>query len=179
MMGTAPTREQPLYPPGLRDLVTPAGTIVRLVQYGWCVVMSMSAFEGRLVEYGFLVALPPATFWALLHLGTLGGWASSIARRCHVLRAQPALTHNPPIERIAADLRRLSLKMKTLPPGTSAIKRTAVELAYDDCLIAACRALEVPQSLNKSHVGLDRELERLLAEDALEHAGLHFRPATH
>jgi hypothetical protein len=139
--------------------------------------MAMSPVERHLVEYALLVALPPAGIWAVLHAGEIGTRVAAVARRLR--RSEPAPARNPPLERIAADLCRLSLKMNSLPPGTSAVKRTAVRMAYDDSLIAACHALEVPQSLGELGDRLDRELERLRVEDALEHAGLHFRPANH
>lgn len=141
--------------------------------------MAMSVVERELVEYALIVASPPAAIWALLHAGKIGRWAVAVARRWHLLPARPVLTYDPPVERIAANLRRLSLEMKHFPPGTSAVKRNAVRMAYDDSLIAACRALEVPQSFYELGDGLDRELERLRVEAALEQAGLRFRPANH
>jgi hypothetical protein len=137
-------------------------------------VMVMS----ELVTYALTVAVTPAAVWTLLHAEEMGRRAVVVARRCHLLPAPPVLTDNPPVERIAADLRRLSCEMDCLPPGISAVKRRAVRLAYEDRLIAACRALEVPHALDELNDGLDRELERLQVEEALEHAGLRFRPAT-
>jgi len=137
----------------------------------------MSVVERRLVEYALIVTVPPATIWALLHAGEIGRWAVAVARRGHLLRARPVLTYDVPVERIVANLCRLSQEMEHVPPGTPTVKRNAVRMAYDDGLIAACRALEVPQSLDELGDGLDHELERLRVEAALENAGLRFRSA--
>lgn len=141
--------------------------------------MAMSAAERGLVTYAFVVAVPPAAIWALLNAGRIGRWAAVAACRCHLLPAQPALARHPPVERIAASLRRLSWEGLHLPPGTPLAKRKAVWMAYDDRLIAACRALDVPQYLDELDDGPDRELERLRVEAALEAAGLRFRAAKH
>lgn len=55
----------------------------------------------------------------------------------------------PPIERIAADLRRLHAALEadgraTRQPLGAAAKHRGLVLAYDDALRAACVALEVP-----------------------------------
>lgn len=137
--------------------------------------MAMSVVERRLVVYALIVAVPPLVIWALLNAEKIGRRA--VAHRCHLLRAQPVLTYGPPVERIAASLRRLSWEMKHMPPGTPVVKRDAVRMAYDDVLIAACRALEVPHFLDGLDGELDRELERLRVEAALDQAGLQFRRA--
>src|SRR5690348_12999008 len=136
--------------------------------------MAMSVIERRLVEYALIVTLPPSAIWALLNAGRICKGAVAVARRCRLLPPRPVVTHNPPVERIAATLRRLSWEMGHVPPGTSTVKRNAVRMAYDDGLIAACRALEIPQVLDTLDDGLDHELERLRVEAALEHAGLRF-----
>lgn len=137
--------------------------------------MALSAVERGLVTYAFVVAVPPAAIWTLLNAGRIGGWTVAAARRCRLLPGPPALTRNPPVERIAASLRRLSWEGAHLPPGTPLVKRHAVWMAYDDRLIAACRALDVPQFLDELDDGPDRELERFRVEAALEDAGLRFR----
>lgn len=62
-------------------------------------------------------------------------------------RAREMRPAGPPIERIAADLRRLRRELVALDgqhrPGL-ATRRRALELAYDDVLRSACQALDVP-----------------------------------
>jgi hypothetical protein len=117
--------------------------------------------------------------WLLRHGDDLGERVLAVARRCHLLRRPlPALTSDQPIERIAADLRRLSAAIGQLRAGTSAIRRRALVSAYDSNLVAACRALGVPNSLDELREGMDREIEKMRMEAALERAGLRFRSAT-
>jgi hypothetical protein len=123
-----------------------------------------------------LVALlPVAVIWALLHLERVGELIVAALRRCRLLPPEPQEITQPPVERLAADLRRLSAAALEVPRGTSHARRKGLLIAYDDTLVAACRALDVPQSLTALPAGLDRDLERLRVEAALESAGLRFR----
>lgn len=80
----------------------------------------------------------------------LFGWRV-LRRRGPALRAWTcrdlARPKGPPIERIAADLRRLRRELVVLETGSrpgKALRLRAVSMAYDDALRAACVALEVP-----------------------------------
>jgi len=119
--------------------------------------------------------LPVVIIWTLLHLDRLGGWVVAGLRRCRLLPRERQEIPRPPVERLAADLRRLSAAAREVPRGMSHARRKGLLLAYDDALVAACRALDVPQSLDALPAGLDRDLERLRVEAALESAGLRFR----
>ena len=77
-----------------------------------------------------------------------------------------------PIERIARNARRLRAEMATLPPGTPVAHRASLVLAYDDLLIDACRALDVPDTLSGMPPGPERDSERLHVEFELEAVGL-------
>jgi hypothetical protein len=81
----------------------------------------------------------------------------------------------PPIERLAADLRRLAgqrLGLATRSP----VWFSAVQRAYDDRLCVACEELEIEQHLAElSDVDLD--IERVRVEGMLQAAGLSFRDA--
>lgn len=83
-----------------------------------------------------------------------------------------------PIERIARNLRRLQPEARQPCQGTSNAKRRGVVAAYDDLLLEACRAVEVPTSLESLPEGLERESERLRIEYELERAGISFRTAS-
>jgi hypothetical protein len=121
--------------------------------------------------------LPSGMIWLLSHADEIGSRIMAMGRRWHLLRPAPVLTHDPPIERIAADLRRLSAAVRPVPPGTPAVRRRGLQMAYDETLAAACRALDVQHSLGELADGVDREVERLRIEAALEEAGLRFRSA--
>jgi hypothetical protein len=121
--------------------------------------------------------LPVATIWAIVHPDEVGDRAVALARRLHLVKPERPVTYHRPVERLAADLRRLSTAMAGIRPGTPYLRRVALLGAYEDTLIEASRALGVAESLaGLPRGGLDRELERMRVEAALEAAGLRFRP---
>ncbi|MFL6130168.1 MAG: hypothetical protein ACJ73E_14030 [Mycobacteriales bacterium] len=125
----------------------------------------------------FLAAvLPVLIVWVGLHLGRIGGWAVALLRRCKVLRPAEVEIPRPPLEQLAADLRRLAPALRDLPRGTSRARQRGLLMAYDDVLVAAALALDVPHALDTLPPGIDRELERVRVEGALEAAGLRFSP---
>jgi hypothetical protein len=77
-----------------------------------------------------------------------------------------------PIERIAADLRRIRPQARRLADGTPMARRLAIVAAYDEALVDACRALDVPTELSRISDALERESERLRTEAELERAGV-------
>jgi hypothetical protein len=77
-----------------------------------------------------------------------------------------------PIERIAADLRRIRPQALTPAAGMPMARRRAIVAAYDEALLDACRALGVPTELDQVTDALERESERLRTEAALERAGV-------
>jgi hypothetical protein len=85
------------------------------------------------------------------------------------------VTTRPPIERLSADLRRLRTAVRDGHQPTY-VRRTGTLRAYDDVLSATCRALEVPTRLAELPDGVERDVERLLAEAAVEHAGIPLDP---
>ncbi len=112
----------------------------------------------------------------LLHADDLGVRAVAVGRRFRLLPpVPPTLTYDWPVERIAAGLRRLSAEMRQVRRGTSAARWHGLRIAYDDLLVEACRALEVPNQLGELGDGMDREAERIRVEVALERAGLAWR----
>lgn len=78
----------------------------------------------------------------------------------------------PPIERIAADVRRIRTDIRHAPPGMPMARLRGWCAAYDDVLVAACRALDVEQHLKSSVTPRERELERERVERMLVRAGL-------
>ncbi|WP_131801378.1 hypothetical protein [Klenkia brasiliensis] len=75
------------------------------------------------------------------------------------------------VQAIAADLRRLRRELSLVATG-SAAHRAGVLAAYDDVLVEAAGALEVPHRLREAVPGEDREVERLRLAAALSDAGL-------
>lgn len=84
------------------------------------------------------------------------------------------MSERRPIERIAADLRRVRRTLAGFEPGTSAVKKIAARQAYDALLVQACEALEVEHRLSVLSQGMDRDLERLRLEECLRERGLSF-----
>ncbi|MFA6298766.1 MAG: hypothetical protein WC642_06345 [Nocardioides sp.] len=78
----------------------------------------------------------------------------------------------PPIERIAADVRRIRSAIRQAPPGMPFARLRGWRAAYDDVLVAACRALDLETCLASSRTLLERELERERVERMLVRAGL-------
>ncbi|GAA4437946.1 hypothetical protein [Phytohabitans houttuyneae] len=82
--------------------------------------------------------------------------------------------HQPSIQQIAADLRRLDRQRLGIATH-SKVWHAAVLLAYDDRLRLASRCLGVPEHLDQLD-GVDLEIERVRVEGELEAAGLALRP---
>lgn len=82
------------------------------------------------------------------------------------------MSERRPIERIAADLRRVRRTLANFEPGTSAVKKIAARQAYDALLVQACDALEVEHRLHVLPEGVDRGIERLRVQECLRELGL-------
>ena len=87
----------------------------------------------------------------------------------HGHRAAPAPA-GPPIEELAADLRRLA-RQRTGAASNSPFWFAAVERAYDERLNLACRELEIVHYLDEL-TGIDLDIERVRVEGLLQAAGL-------
>lgn len=123
---------------------------------------------GNLILLVIVVIAPTLLFWLLLRIPrTVDAVGARLRRRRH--GPEPAC---PPIERLAADLRRVHRTLAEFPPGTPAVRRRATREAYDALLVQACTALEVPHHLDGTGEGIDREVERLRVEEALRTAGI-------
>lgn len=120
----------------------------------------------NVVLFAVAVAAPTLLFWIMLRVPRLvDGVGARIRRRT------PAATA-PPIERLAADLRRVHRSLADCPPGTPAVRREAARQAYDALLCQACTAVDVTNRLDTLPEGMERELERLRVEESLREAGL-------
>ena len=76
-----------------------------------------------------------------------------------------------PIERLAADLRRLR-DVVASDAHRSAAHQLGNRMAYDTVLIQACTMLGISHDLQQSSTGLERDIERLRVEAELERAGV-------
>ena len=124
------------------------------------------------MQFAVLSIVPPLALWLLLHAGAATRVVRRGANRLRAVARPPMLPAGPPLEVIAADLRRLSEGMQALPPHASLARRDAALLAYDDALTAACRALGVDERLSAMPLGRARDAERLRIECELNYEGL-------
>ena len=122
--------------------------------------------------------LPVALLYVMLNFGKISRVVLRVLRRCH-LAPRPRPDPPPPLvplEKIIADLCRLSTSLRDVPPQASRARKRGVLLAYDDVLAKAALALDVPQALGELPLGMDRDLERIRVESDLHAAGLQFGP---
>jgi hypothetical protein len=84
--------------------------------------------------------------------------------------AEPTEPDGPPIEQVAADLRRLTRQRLDIG-NRSPVWQAAVQRAYDQRLAVACRALRVEEHL-AALSGVDLDIERVRVEGALQRAGM-------
>jgi hypothetical protein len=115
--------------------------------------------------------------WLLVyHQGAVGESVLRAARRIHLAGPEPEVLPNRSLQEIARDLRRLHRVVHAPLPGESAVRRTGRLAAYDDLLLQACRALDLPDLLTGLPEGREREAERLHLEFLLARAGLDVDP---
>ena len=110
--------------------------------------------------------------WCVFNGTRLGSWGIAVGRFVHLVPPAPPTPLGMPIERIAADLRRIRQQAVMPQAGTPMARRRAIVAAYDEALLDACRALEVPTELDCITDSLERESERLRTEAELARAGV-------
>jgi len=137
--------------------------------------VSTTATVVQAVEVGLTLVLPTLVFGVIVHAGRIVGVLATLARRLRLLRDPPPIPVEPPIEQVAASLRRIARELAGLPPGTTQVRRRALLLAYDDLLQTACRELAIRHDLGEVLSRWDREVERLRVEVCLQEAGLQIR----
>jgi hypothetical protein len=123
--------------------------------------------------YTLLALAPVLVLLAIRHLLPLLARARVVLMRLHLWRREPLAPAGPPLERLAADLRRLYPGAHFPQKGVRMPKQRGVLMAFDERLVETARALEVPTTLpDLPAEGFDREAERLRLEHALTEAGL-------
>ena len=130
---------------------------------------------GGLLRLIGCTALAVVLLGSVLYAHEFGKRAVAVARFLHLMAPAPPTRLGPPVERIAQDLRRLRPEARRPCQGTAYAKHRGVLGAYDDLLLDASRALEVPTTLAALPEGIEREAERLRLESELERAGLVIR----
>lgn len=113
--------------------------------------------------------------WVLSDWGNHRDRALRVGRALHVAKPPPPRPTGPPLEQIAADIRRIRSQISQAPPGMPVARLRGWMEAYDDLLVAACRALGVEEQLRVFPEGGQRNLERERVERMLKRAGLQLR----
>ncbi len=119
-----------------------------------------------------LMAVPGALVVAVTNLPRALCWVGLVFQRVHPPTPQP---QGPPIERLVADLRRISANLDALvaagPIPGRILKVRSTTAAYDETLLLACRALNADAA--GARVPMSSE-QRLRTEAALANAGLRW-----
>jgi hypothetical protein len=122
-----------------------------------------------------MVTLVEVTVFLVLLVGAVLH-QHEIVRAARRLRERVSPPPEPPagrpIDRIASDVRRVRREFLRPAPGLPMARRLALSMAYDDLLLDACRALEIPDTLSALPLGTERDAERLHVEHQLTRAGL-------
>jgi hypothetical protein len=113
-----------------------------------------------------------AGLWVLADLGVYRDRALRVARALRLSQPLPPHPAGPPIEQIAADIRRIRAQIKQAPSGLPVARMRGWMEAYDDLLVAACQALDLENRLRAVPAGVERDLERERIERLLMRAGL-------
>ena len=125
-----------------------------------------------LVQVIGLGLVPLALVSVFLHARGLLGRCRALGRRLGLVAPLVQQADGPPLEELAATLRRLHPSVRSPRPETTTVRQQGILAAYDGVLVAAAAALDVPTTLADLPVGLDHEAERLRVEHELEQAGL-------
>ncbi len=121
--------------------------------------------------------VPVVLLLALARVPRAWRWCVEVMLPALPHRRPPETPAGPPLEKLAADLRRLHPGVHHPAPGTRVAKQLAVQLSYDERLVAAGAALDVASALLTLPLhGLEREAERMRLEHALTVAGLVWQP---
>jgi hypothetical protein len=127
---------------------------------------------GGVLMLGLITAGVVTAVWCVFNGARVRARAVDLGRAVHLLSPAPPTPCGMPIERIAADLRRIRPQARLLASGTPMARRRGIVAAYDDALLDACHALGVRTELDRITDALERESERLRTEAELERAGV-------
>jgi len=122
-----------------------------------------------------LALLPLVLVSLFLHARGLLQRATSLGRRIGLVPSLIEQPTGPPLEDLAATLRRLHPAVRAPRAETTPVRQQGIIAAYDGVLVAAAAALGVPTTLADLPEGLDHEAERLRIEHELQRAGLSWQ----
>jgi hypothetical protein len=125
-----------------------------------------------LVDLALITAGAVVALWLIAHIADVLERGDRVARFLRGVRAPSPSPVGMPIERIAADLRRIRPQALRQTTGTPMARRQAIVAAYDAALLDACKALDVHTDLDSMTDALERESERLRTEAELARAGV-------
>jgi len=139
---------------------------------------SATSVTAGVIKLAAAALLPVALLYLMMNFGQVRRVVLRVLRWCHLSPKPKPLPPPPrvPLEKIIADLCRLTTAMRDVPPEASRARKCGLLLAYDDVLARAALALDVPEALAELPLGLDRDLERMRVESTLRDAGLRFGP---
>jgi len=138
---------------------------------------SATSVTAGVIKLAAAALLPVALLYLTMHFGTVSRVVLRLLRWCRLVPPpKPGPPVRVPLEKITADLCRLSTAMRDVPPEASRARKCGLLLAYDDVLARAALALDVPEALAELPLGMDRDLERMRVESTLRDAGLRFGP---
>jgi hypothetical protein len=130
---------------------------------------------GGVLAIFIATAIVAVVVGAAAYASEIVGATVRVGRYLRMIPPAPPTPVGMPLERIAADLRRLRAEASRHQPGMPMAKYRGLMAAYDDALLDACRALELDTDLSTLADGVERESERLRVEYELERAGIRFR----
>jgi hypothetical protein len=125
-----------------------------------------------LVDLALITGGAVGALWLIAHVADVLERGDRVARFLRGVKSPPPAPVGMPIERIAADLRRIRPQALMPHSGMPMARRRAIVAAYDEALLDACRALDVPTDLDRVTDSLERESERLRTEAELGRAGV-------
>ena len=128
-----------------------------------------------LVQILGLALVPLALVSLFLHARGLLQRVIALGRRVGLVAPLVEQPDGPPLEELAATLRRLHPAVRAPRAETTTVRQRGILAAYDGGLVAAAAALGVPTTLADVPDGLDHEAERLRVEHELQKAGLSWQ----
>jgi len=125
-----------------------------------------------LVQIIGLALVPLALVSLFLHARDVLKRIIALGRRVGLVAPLVEQPEGPPLEELAATLRRLHPAVRSPRAETTTVRQRGILAAYDGVLVAAAVALGVRTTLADVPEGLDHEAERLRVEHELQKAGL-------
>ncbi|OLT48928.1 hypothetical protein BJF85_10650 [Saccharomonospora sp. CUA-673] len=125
----------------------------------------------ELLVYAAIFVFPSVAVTLIVTTPGLVRRAASAALRRRRLGGGPVAPGRP-VEHIAADLRRARRALENLETDASRFHRQEAHERYDGLLTEACAAAGIASDILDDSAGLDRDIARLMLEDALIEHGL-------